>query len=272
MENSLLNAAEDVATLYDKVQSGEGAQFSILELKRLTEYLRMLDQGEIRVAEKVGDKWVVNEWVKKIILCHMAVAKPAVMAGYTTPYIDHTKYKFSDGRFPLGCRIVPPSHIRYGAYIGQRVIAMPCFVNIGAYVDEGTMIDTFASIGSGAQIGRNVHVSAGSGIGGILEPLQAVPTIIENNCFIGARSEISEGVLVCQGAVIASGVMLSQSTKIYNRISKEITYGMVPENAVVVPGTLPSSDGTHSVSAAIIVKFADENTRKKTSINELLRF
>jgi 2,3,4,5-tetrahydropyridine-2,6-dicarboxylate N-succinyltransferase len=237
----------------------------------LDKVILLLDQGIIRVIEPCNKEWILHEWVKQAIVAYIHFKEPDMMEDYKVPYRDHTPYKYSHTPIRPCTRIVPPSHIRMGAYIGRNTVIMPSFINIGAYIDDGTMVDSFASIGSGAQIGKNVHISAGSGIGGVLEPMQALPTIIEDSCFIGARSEVSEGMIVRSGAVLASGTFISKSTRIYNRMTKEVTYGEIPENAVVIPGSIPSEDGSYSLYAAIIVKYADAGTRKKTEINQLLR-
>lgn len=246
------------------------------ELQRdLTDVIQNIDQGNYRVAEKIDGQWVVNEWLKKAVLLSFRTQDNHVMNGGETRFFDKVDSKFigyDDARFRAeGMRVVPPAMVRKGAFIGRNVVLMPSYVNIGAYVDEGTMVDTWATVGSCAQIGKNVHLSGGVGIGGVLEPLQAAPTIIEDNCFIGARSEIVEGVIVEEGAVISMGVYIGQSTRIYDRETGEIHYGRVPAGAVVVPGTLPAKDGTHSLYAAIIVKKVDAKTRAKVGINELLR-
>lgn len=234
-----------------------------------------LGKGSLRVAEKIEGNWVVNEWVKKAVLLYFRIEDNAVMNGGYTNYFDKVPAKFASfGQTEFaeaGARIVPPATVRAGAYVASGAILMPSFVNIGAFVDSGTMVDTWATVGSCAQIGKNVHLSGGVGIGGVLEPLQASPTIIEDNCFIGARSEVAEGVIVEEGAVISMGVYLGQSTKIYNRLTGEITYGRVPRGAVVVAGNLPAKDGSHSLYCAVIVKQVDEHTRSKVGINELLR-
>jgi len=213
--------------------------------------------------------------IKKAVLLYFVLQKNQLINGGYTNYFDKVPLKYADidqdQAAKIGARIVPPATIRKGAYLAPNVILMPSYVNIGAYVDSGTMVDTWATVGSCAQIGKNVHLSGGVGIGGVLEPLQANPTIIEDNCFIGARSEIVEGVIVEAHSVISMGVFIGQSTPIYNRHSKEISYGRVPTGSVVVPGNLPSKDGTHSTYAAIIVKQVDEKTRSKVSLNELLR-
>jgi 2,3,4,5-tetrahydropyridine-2-carboxylate N-succinyltransferase len=234
-----------------------------------------LDNGSLRVAEPAGDGWHVNEWLKKAVLLSFRLNDNAVVeAGYTRFYDKvPSKYAgFSAEDFAAsGTRVVPDAVVRRGAYIAPDVVLMPSFVNIGAHVGEGSMVDTWATVGSCAQIGRNVHLSGGAGIGGVLEPLQASPTIIEDNCFIGARSEIVEGVIVESGSVIAMGVFISQSTRIYDRETGEIHHGRVPAGSVVVPGSLPSADGRYSLSCAVIVKRVDAKTRAKTGLNELLR-
>jgi 2,3,4,5-tetrahydropyridine-2-carboxylate N-succinyltransferase len=241
--------------------------------------LAMLDTGQIRVAEKVADKWQVNEWVKKAILLYFRLTENHLMdAGI--PAFDKIPLKWwnwTEGQFKnAGFRSVPGSIVRYGAHVAKGVVLMPSFVNLGAFVDEGTMIDTWATVGSCAQIGKNCHISGGAGIGGVLEPLQANPVIIEDNCFIGARSEIAEGTIIETGSVISMGVYISASTKIVDRQTGQIYYGRVPAYSVVVPGSMPSSSGGNSainplLYCAVIVKKVDEKTRSKTAINELLR-
>jgi len=234
-----------------------------------------LDRGEVRVAEKSGDEWVVHQWIKKAVLLSFRLEDNTVTDGAGTRYFDKVPSKFASydaERFAReGFRVVPPAMARRGAYIARNVVLMPSYVNIGAYVDEGTMVDTWATVGSCAQIGRNVHLSGGVGIGGVLEPLQANPTIIEDNCFIGARSEIVEGVVIGEGSVISMGVFIGQSTRVYDRESGRVYYGKVPPGSVVVAGSLPSADGRYSLGCAVIVKQVTAATRAKTSINELLR-
>ena len=234
-----------------------------------------LDAGHLRVAEKINSAWVVHQWVKKAILLAFRLYPNHVNDAGFCQFYDKIPLKYTDfteeNFAQAGVRIVPHAIVRRGAFIGKNTILMPSYVNIGAYVDEGTMIDTWATVGSCAQIGRNVHLSGGVGIGGVLEPLQANPTIIEDGCFIGARSEVVEGVVVERGSVLSMGVFLSQSTKIYNRLTGEITYGRIPAGSVVVAGSLPSEDKTHSLYCAVIVKQVDEKTRAKVTINELLR-
>ena len=241
----------------------------------IEECIGLLDSGRARVAEKQGDRWVVNEWLKKAVLLSFRANDNQLIDSGAARYYDKVALKFADQNAAQlkagGVRVVPPATARRGAYIAPNVVLMPSYVNIGAYVDGGTMVDTWATVGSCAQIGRNVHLSGGVGIGGVLEPLQASPTIIEDDCFIGARSEVVEGVIVGEGSVLAMGVFISQSTRIYDRATGEISYGRVPPGSVVVPGSLPSADGRYSLACAIIVKRVDAKTRAKTSINELLR-
>ncbi|PTU67918.1 2,3,4,5-tetrahydropyridine-2,6-dicarboxylate N-succinyltransferase [Chromobacterium sp. Panama] len=234
-----------------------------------------LDAGRLRVAEKQGADWVVNQWVKKAVLLSFRIRDNEISDDGVNRYFDKVDTKFADwnpARFQkAGFRVVPGAVARKGSFIAKNTVLMPSYVNIGAYVDEGAMVDTWATVGSCAQIGKNVHLSGGVGIGGVLEPLQANPTIIEDNCFIGARSEIVEGVIVGEGSVISMGVYIGQSTKIYDRETGEVSYGRVPPGSVVVSGNLPSKDGSHSLYCAVIVKKVDAQTRSKTSINELLR-
>ena len=229
----------------------------------------LLDAGTLRVAEPIGDKWQVNEWVKKAVVMYFPIQKMETLEVGIFEY--HDKIPLKRGYAEKGIRVVPNAVARHGAYISKGVILMPSYVNIGAYVDEGTMVDTWATVGSCAQIGKNVHLSGGVGIGGVLEPLQSNPTIIEDHCFIGARSEVVEGVIVEEGSVLGMGVYLGQSTKIYNRQTGEISYGRVPAGSVVVAGSLPSQTGDCHLYCAVIVKQVDAKTRTKTSINELLR-
>ena len=239
-----------------------------------------LDAGSLRVAEKTSGDWVVNQWIKKAVLLSFRLENNVQMPAAAglggslqfydkvpTKFADYTPEDFARGGF----RVVPPAVARRGSFIGKNVVLMPSYVNIGAYVDEGAMVDTWATVGSCAQIGKNVHLSGGVGIGGVLEPMQANPTIIEDNCFIGARSEIVEGVIVEENSVISMGVYIGQSTKIYNRETGEVTSGRVPSGSVVVSGSLPSADGKYSLYCAVIVKRVDAQTRSKTSINDLLR-
>ena len=241
----------------------------------VAEVLAGLDRGKLRVAEKKGGEWITHQWIKKAVLLSFRLRDNAILPGGFTQYFDKVDSKFarlSQADFEAGgYRVVPPAAARHGAFIAKNVVLMPSYVNVGAYVDEGTMVDTWATVGSCAQIGRNVHLSGGVGIGGVLEPLQANPTIIEDNCFVGARSEVVEGVIVGEGAVLGMGVYIGQSTKIYNRATGEVSYGRVPPGAVVVSGSLPAPDGRYSLYCAVIVKQVDAKTRAKTGINELLR-
>ncbi|MBV6271783.1 2,3,4,5-tetrahydropyridine-2,6-dicarboxylate N-succinyltransferase [Alcaligenaceae bacterium CGII-47] len=241
----------------------------------VTEIIMALDQGTLRVAHKVDGNWVVQQWVKKAVLLSFRLSDNQVMGSTPYKFYDKVPLKFEQydqADFERdGCRVLPTATVRRGAYIGPDVVLLPSFVNIGAYVGEGSMVDAWATVGSCAQIGRHVHLSGGVGIGGVLEPLQASPTIIEDNCFIGARSEVVEGVIVEENSVLAMGVFLSQSTKIYDRTSGTVSYGRIPSGSVVVPGSLPAADGTHSLACAVIVKRVDAQTRAKTSINDLLR-
>jgi 2,3,4,5-tetrahydropyridine-2-carboxylate N-succinyltransferase len=244
-------------------------------LKAIDETLEALNTGTLRVAEKLADKWQVNEWVKKAILLYFRTHDNQIIDGGYTKFFDKIPLKYanhSDAEFRAeGVRVVPDAIVRHGAYVASNTVLMPSYVNIGAYIDTGCMIDTWATVGSCVQVGKNVHLSGGAGLGGVLEPLQANPTIIEDHCFIGARSEIVEGVIVGEGSVISMGVFIGQSTKIYDRTTGEITQGYVPPGSVVVPGSLPAADGSHSLACAVIVKRVDMETRKKVSINELLR-
>ncbi|MEO8123120.1 MAG: 2,3,4,5-tetrahydropyridine-2,6-dicarboxylate N-succinyltransferase [Burkholderiales bacterium] len=235
-----------------------------------------LNAGRIRVAERQGvGQWTVNQWVKKAVLLSFRLSENKVTRAGDLAFFDKVQTKFGhldESRMhEAGVRVVPPAVARHGCYIAKNVVLMPSYVNIGAYVDEGTMVDTWAAVGSCAQIGKNVHLSGGVGIGGVLEPMQANPTIIEDNCFIGARSEVVEGVIVEENSVLSMGVYIGQSTKIYDRATGEVSYGRIPAGSVVVSGSLPSADGTHSLYCVVIVKKVDAQTRAKTSINELLR-
>ena len=241
----------------------------------IVEIIDLLDSGKIRVAEKVNNKWIVNKWIKQAILLSFKTSEMAFIKGPYTSWWDKVKGKTADWSKEdyekSGFRSVPNAVVRKGSYIAKNVILMPSFVNIGAYVDEGTMIDTWATVGSCAQVGKNVHLSGGAGLGGVLEPLQASPTIIEDNCFIGARSEVAEGVIVKEGSVLSMGVYINASTKIVERDTGKIHRGVVPPYSVVVPGSLPGKAGVPSLYCAVIVKQVDEKTRSKTSINDLLR-
>jgi 2,3,4,5-tetrahydropyridine-2-carboxylate N-succinyltransferase len=237
--------------------------------------LAALDAGVLRVAEKIDSAWVTHQTLKKAVLLSFRLTENSVSDDGVNRYFDKVPTKFAEWETAdfqaAGFRATPGSVARKGSFLAKNVVLMPSYVNIGAYVDEGAMVDTWVTVGSCAQIGKNVHLSGGVGIGGVLEPLQANPTIIEDNCFIGARSEIVEGVIVEEGAVISMGVYIGQSTKIYDRETGEVTYGRVPAGSVVVSGNLPSADGSHSLYCAVIVKKVDAKTRAKTSINELLR-
>jgi 2,3,4,5-tetrahydropyridine-2-carboxylate N-succinyltransferase len=234
-----------------------------------------LDDGSLRVAQKEAGGWTVNQWIKKAVLLSFRLENNVPIASGDVQFYDKVPTKFAnysaDDFAKGGFRVVPPAVARRGSFIAKNVVLMPSYVNIGAYVDEGTMVDTWATVGSCAQIGKNVHLSGGVGIGGVLEPMQANPTIIEDNCFIGARSEIVEGVIVEENSVISMGVYIGQSTKIYNRETGEVSYGRIPAGSVVVSGSLPSADGKYSLYCAVIVKQVDAKTRAKTGINELLR-
>lgn len=269
MQKIIEAAFEERANLTPKTASNEVKQ-------AVNAAIKLLDSGKERVAEQqsVG-VWTVNEWLKKAVLLSFRLEENRIMTGDFTQYYDKVPTKFAkltDADFQAaGVRIVPPAVARRGSFIGKGAVLMPSYVNIGAYVGAGTMVDTWATVGSCAQIGENVHLSGGVGIGGVLEPLQAAPTIIEDNCFIGARSEVVEGVIVEEGAVISMGVYIGQSTKILNRETGKISYGKIPAGAVVVSGNLPAKDQSHSLYCAVIVKQVDAKTRAKVGINELLR-
>ncbi|MEJ2360355.1 MAG: 2,3,4,5-tetrahydropyridine-2,6-dicarboxylate N-succinyltransferase [Gammaproteobacteria bacterium] len=272
MSNDLKNVIDDA---FEKRADITPLRVDTMVKEAVNEAIALLDKGELRVAEKQDGKWVVNEWLKKAVLLSFRIEDNAFMKGGFTNYFDKVRPKYADYNSRDfrndGVRVVPPATVRRGAYVAPGVVLMPSYVNIGAYVDSGTMVDTWATVGSCAQIGKNVHLSGGLGIGGVLEPLQAAPTIIEDNCFIGARSEVVEGVIVGEGSVISMGVYIGQSTRIYNRMTGEISYGMIPPYSVVVSGNLPSSDGKYSLYCAVIVKQVDEKTLSKVGINELLR-
>lgn len=249
-------------------------QFSILT-KSIQEIIKNLDNGTLRISEKIDGIWITNQWIKKAIFLFFKITKNKLIKWENINFFDKCTLKFSTwdkNKFQAqGLRIVPPATVRYGAYIAQNTVIMPSYINIGAYIDTGTMIDTWSTIGSCAQIGKNVHISGGVGIGGVLEPIQSNPTIIEDNCFIGARSEIVEGVIIEEGSVISMGVFITQSTKIYDHKTGNIYYGRVPAGSVVIPGSLPYKDNKVNVSCAIIVKTVDSNTINKVQINDLLR-
>ena len=241
----------------------------------LNTVIEYLDQGKLRVAEKINGAWVTHQWIKKAVLLSFRIEDNAFIKGGFTNYFDKVPSKFADYNSKEfregGFRVVPPAAARRGVFIAKNVVLMPSYCNIGAYVDEGTMVDTWATVGSCAQVGKNVHLSGGVGLGGVLEPMQAGPTIIEDNCFIGARSEVVEGVIVEENSVISMGVYIGQSTPIYDRASGEVTYGRIPAGSVVISGSLPKDGGKYSLYAAIIVKRVDAQTRAKTSLNDLLR-
>ena len=267
-----------INTAWDNKDSINGqSDKSILDA--IDQTIELVDKGELRVAEKNGKEWVVNQWVKKAIMLSFRTHEMDSLSGPYSSWYDKShllKGKTSgwtkEDHIKAGFRMVPNSPVRKGSFIGKNAVLMPCFVNIGAYVDEGTMVDTWASVGSCAQIGKNCHISGGAGIGGVLEPMQANPTIIEDNCFIGARSEIVEGVIVGEGSVLSMGVFIGQSTKIVYRETGEVIYGKIPPYSVIVPGSIPSKDGKGpALYCAVIIKQVDEKTRSKTSINDLLR-
>ncbi|MBI1819322.1 MAG: 2,3,4,5-tetrahydropyridine-2,6-dicarboxylate N-succinyltransferase [Nitrospirae bacterium] len=266
---------EHIEELWEKKENLSPITISSGDKKAITEVIHLLDRGKVRIAEKVNQSWVVNEWLKKSILLFFKTNDNERIEGGFSQFFDKVPLKYDHYHLPdfkeAKVRVVPPATVRRGAYIAPGAVLMPSYVNIGAYVGEGSMIDTWATVGSCAQIGKNVHISGGVGIGGVLEPLQSTPVIIEDNAFIGARSEIAEGVIVGEGAVVSMGVFLGKSTRIYNRETKEVSTGFIPPYSVVVPGTLPSKDGSCALQAAIIVKQVDAGTRKKVSINELLR-
>ena len=245
------------------------------QIHAIDQVIALLDSGALRVAEKINGEWVTHQWIKKAVLLSFRAKDNKVQESGDIRYFDKVDTKFADWSEEDfrrgGFRVVPPAVARKGSYIAKSAVLMPSYVNIGAYVDEGTMVDTWATVGSCAQIGKNVHLSGGVGIGGVLEPLQANPTIIGDNCFIGARSEVVEGVIVEDNCVISMGVYIGQSTKIYDRATGEVSYGRIPAGSVVVSGNLPSADGKYSLYCAVIVKKVDAQTRSKTSINELLR-
>lgn len=263
---AVIEEAFNIRTEPDKIKSS--ARIVINQV------INKLDRGLLRVAEKINGKWITHQWLKKAVLLYFLINENQLISDIKTHYYDKIPLKFYNYdkiRFQLeGVRVVPPASVRRGAFIAPGTILMPSYVNIGAFIDEGSMVDTWSTVGSCAQIGKNVHLSGGVGIGGVLEPLQSNPTIIEDNCFIGARSEIVEGVIVEENAVISMGVYLGQSTRIYDRETKKISYSRIPSGSVVVSGTLPSQAGDYSLYCAIIVKKVDAKTRSKISINELL--
>lgn len=264
-----------IETAFDRCAEITPTSVDMTTSDAIKHVINALDSGELRVAEKINGIWITHHWLKKAVLLSFRIADNQLIEGTENCFFDKIPLKFTywnTERFQReGLRVVPPASVRHGAFIARNTVLMPSYVNIGAYIDEGTMVDTWTTVGSCAQIGKNVHLSGGVGIGGVLEPLQANPTIIEDNCFIGARSEIVEGIIVEEGAVISMGVFINQSTKIYNRETRNIHYGYVPSGSVVVSGTLPSKDGCHSIYCAVIVKNVDTKTCSKVGINELLR-
>ena len=266
--------SDAITSAFDQRDSISRSTISSTLKQAIQDTLDGLNDGQLRVAEKINQQWHVHEWIKKAILLYFKTSENSAMPGFTQFY-DKVPLKYNQHDETqlqqAGVRIVPPATVRYGAFIGKNTVLMPSYVNLGARIGQGSMIDTWATVGSCAQIGNNVHLSGGAGIGGVLEPLQAQPTIIEDNCFIGARSEIVEGVIVEENAVISMGVFIGQSTPIYDRANDSISFGRIPSGAVVIPGSLPSSCGRYNKYAAIIVKQVDANTRAKVSINELLR-
>jgi 2,3,4,5-tetrahydropyridine-2-carboxylate N-succinyltransferase len=266
---SLIDAAWDVRAELSPKQHPADLKSAVEEI------IEQLDAGTLRVASKESGSWVVHQWVKKAVLLSFRLRDNAPIEAGDLRFFDKVPTKFAhmspEAIAASGVRVVPPAMARRGSFLGKNVVLMPSYVNIGAYVDEGTMVDTWATVGSCAQIGKNVHLSGGVGIGGVLEPLQANPTIIEDNCFIGARSEVVEGVIIEENSVLSMGVFIGQSTRIYDRATGEVFMGRVPAGSVVVPGSLPSPDGKYSLNCAVIVKRVDAQTRAKTSINELLR-
>jgi 2,3,4,5-tetrahydropyridine-2,6-dicarboxylate N-succinyltransferase len=270
----MINLSQIIDDAFE-VRSTLSPQQAPSEIKNaVQEVMEKLDSGELRVAEKIDGIWTTHQWIKKAVLLYFRIIDNQLITGGPSNFYDKVPLKYMhtlESSFKQqGVRVVPSAIARKGAYIAANTILMPSYVNIGAYIDSGCMIDTWSTVGSCAQIGKNVHLSGGVGIGGVLEPLQANPTIIEDNCFIGARSEIVEGVIIEEGAVISMGVFLGQSTRIYNRLTGEVTYGRIPRNAVV-PGNLPSQDGNYSLYSAVIVKFVDDKTRSKVQLNDLLR-
>jgi 2,3,4,5-tetrahydropyridine-2,6-dicarboxylate N-succinyltransferase len=275
VEKNMTELQTIIETAFDNRDSISPSSVDAKVKGAVLEAIDLLDSGKARVAEKINGEWVVNQWLKKAVLLSFRINDNVPIDGGFTQYYDKVPSKFANWtpeQFKAsGIRVVPPATARRGSYIAPGVVLMPSYVNIGAYVDSGTMVDTWVTVASCAQIGKNVHLSGGVGIGGVLEPLQATPTIIEDNCFIGARSEVVEGVIVGEGSVLSMGVYIGKSTRIYDRETGEIHYGKVPPGSVVVSGTLPSACGKYNLYAAIIVKKVDEKTRGKVAINELLR-
>lgn len=274
-KNSLVALAPKIDAWFEEIHTYSPQQAPEAVIEAVTAVMDGLNSGLLRVAEKINHQWIVHTWIKKAILLYFKLQDNQLIEATPTPFFDKIPLKYagySADRFrDTQTRVVPQAMVRHGAYVGKKTILMPSYINIGAYVDDGTMIDTWATVGSCAQVGKNVHISGGAGLGGVLEPLQANPTIIEDHCFIGARSEIVEGVIVGEGAVISMGVFIGASTKIYDRQTGKIHYGYVPPGSVVVPGSLPSKDGKCHLSCAVIVKQVDLQTRQKVGINALLR-
>jgi 2,3,4,5-tetrahydropyridine-2-carboxylate N-succinyltransferase len=270
---------QDLVAIIERGFDQSGQMSSPAEQDRLADAVQqaiaLLDSGQARVAEQIAGDWQVNQWLKKAVLLSFRLADSRVMPGTHSKFFDKVSMKYADYSeedFKRdGVRVVPDAIVRRGAFVAPDVVLMPSYINIGAFVDSRTMVDTWATVGSCAQIGKDVHISGGVGIGGVLEPIQAGPTIIEDNCFIGARSEVVEGVIIEKGSVLSMGVYIGQSTRIYDRETEQISYGRVPAGSVVVPGSLPSGDGKYSLYCAVIVKHVDENTLAKTSLNDLLR-
>ncbi len=264
-----------IETAFENRQSLSPQRVDATVKNSILETIALLDQGQLRVAEKINNQWQVHQWVKKAVILSFTITESQPIDAQFTQFYDKVPLKYQDytpEQFQqAGTRVVPHALVRKGAFVGKNTVLMPSYINIGAFVDSGSMVDTWATVGSCAQVGKNVHISGGVGLGGVLEPLQANPTIIEDNVFVGARSEIVEGVIIEEGAVISMGVYLSQSTKIYHRETGEISYGRIPAGSVVVPGSLPAKDGSHALYAAIIVKQVDLRTREKVGINQLLR-
>ena len=261
---------DSVLKIWSKVTGGDGSVMTLEDKGVIDSVMDLLSAGEVRVAEKHEGAWLVNAWVKQAILLYFRMLPKQVMQTDVSLYQDVVPSAFSKRTIDATARVVPPAYVRHGAFVGEQVVLMPSFVNIGAYIDTGCMIDTWATVGSCAQIGKHVHVSGGAGIGGVLEPIGSKPTIIEDDCFIGARSEIVEGVVVGRNSIISMGVFIGKSTKIYNRETGCISQGYVPPNSVVVPGSLPSACGQYALNAAIIVKQVDARVKAKVMLNELL--
>ncbi|XBC40948.1 MAG: 2,3,4,5-tetrahydropyridine-2,6-dicarboxylate N-succinyltransferase [Buchnera aphidicola (Nurudea yanoniella)] len=269
------NLKQTIENTFENKHNINFKNLDISIINTVNQVISMLNKGILRTAEKIENNWFTYEWIKKAILLYFCIQENKILNSGDVKYYDKIKYKYSKYQKQQfirdKIRIVPPASIRYGSFIGKNTILMPSFINIGAYIDEGTMIDTWATVGSCAQIGKNVHLSGGVGIGGVLEPLQNNPTIIEDNCFVGARSEIVEGVIVKSNSVISMGVYIGQSTKIYDRDKKTISYGIIPKGSVVVPGSLPSKNNDHNLYCVVIVKKVDDKTLSKIKINNILR-